>query len=128
MLSSRALQGGQPLYWVWDFLLSQGGMDALLARYPALAKVAKNNIQSGIRQQDLAAWVTLVERVQRGKIRSLPITNKVVDVTDPDFAKIRQLVTTAITPKVASTPTPGATATAKPKPDLTTAQDAKAVC
>ncbi|MBC7638405.1 MAG: LCP family protein, partial [Rhodoferax sp.] len=109
-------------------LLDQANPVQLLARYPALAKVAKNNIQSGIRQQDLAAWVTLVERIQRGKIRSLPTTNKVVDVTDPDFAKIRRLVATAITPKVASTPTPGATATARPKPDLATAQDAKAVC
>lgn len=109
-------------------LLDQANPVQLLARYPALAKVAKNNIQSGIRQQDLAAWVTLVERIQRGKIRSLPITNKVVDVTDPDFAKIRRLVATAITPKVASAPTPGATATARPKPDLATAQDAKAVC
>ena len=109
-------------------LLDQANPVQLLARYPALAKVAKNNIQSGIRQQDLAAWVTLVDRIQRGKIRSLPITNKVVDVTDPDFAKIRRLVATAIMPKVASTPDPGATATARPKPDLATAQDAKAVC
>jgi len=109
-------------------LLDQANPVQLLARYPALAKVAKNNIQSGIRQQDLAAWVTLVDRIQRGKMRSLPITNKVVDVTDPDFAKIRRLVATAIMPKVARTPDPGATATARPKPDLATAQDAKAVC
>lgn len=108
-------------------LLDQANPVQLLARYPALAKVAKNNIQTGIRQQDLGAWVTLVERIQKGKIRSLPITNKVVDVTDPDFAKIRQLVATAIEPKTASS-TPRPSTTAKPKPDVAAAQDASAVC
>ena len=39
----------------------------------------------------------LVERIQKtGTVRSLPLTNKVIDVTDPDFAKVRALVANAI--------------------------------
>lgn len=114
-------------------LLDQANPAQLLARYPALAKVAKNNIQTGIRQQDLAAWVTLVQRIQGGTIRSLPLTNKVINTVNPDFAQIRGLVAKAIGPRVAATPKPRPTMTAStpatpPATDVSSAQDASAVC
>ncbi len=112
-------------------LLDQANPVQLLARYPKLAKVAKNNIQSGIRQQDLAAWVTLVQRVQGGSIRSLPLVRGVIDTVNPDFNQIHTLVAKAIAPRVATTPKPKPTATAtakKPAVDSTQAQDATAVC
>ncbi len=109
-------------------LLDQANPVRLLAKYPALAKVAKTNIQTGIRSQDLGAWVTLVQRVQKARIRSLPLTNKVISTVDPDFDQIHALVQKAIDPPAATpkpTPTPGATS----KPATTgTAQESSAVC
>ncbi len=88
-------------------LVSQVNPVAMLQRYPALARVAKKNIAIDIPQQDLDAWVELVQRIQEGKIRSLPLTDKVVKVADPDYAKIRSLVKNAISDHpVVSKPTP----------------------
>jgi len=110
-------------------LLDQANPAQLISRYPALAKVAKNNIQTGIRQQDLAAWVTLVQRIQHGTVRSLPLTNKVIGTVNPDFAQIRALVAASIAPKRTTTPKPKPTGTAtKPPVDTSQAQDASAVC
>ncbi len=110
-------------------LLDQANPAQLISRYPALAKVAKNNIQTGIRQQDLPAWVTLVQRIQRGTVRSLPLTNKVIGTVNPDFAQIRELVAASIAPKRTTTPKPKPTGTAtKPPVDTSQAQDASAVC
>jgi len=108
-------------------LLDQANPAQLISRYPALAKVAKNNIQTGIRQQDLAAWVTLVQRIQHGTVRSLPLTNKVIGTVNPDFAQIRALVAASIAAKAAPKPKPTGTAT-KPPVDTSKAQDASAVC
>ncbi len=109
-------------------LLDQANPAQLLSRYPELASVAKNNIQTDIRQQDLGAWVVLVERIQKGHIRSLPFTDKVISPADPNFAQIRALVTRAIAP--APTPTPRPSASAKPRPatDASVAQSASSVC
>lgn len=114
-------------------LLDQANPVSLLAKYPALAKVAKENIQTGISSRDLGAWVTLVQRVQKGKIRSLPLTNKVIDTVNPDFGKIHALVQQALDPSAANPKpttgaTPGATAGATPKPATGAAQDSSAVC
>lgn len=114
-------------------LLDQANPAELLTRYPALANVAKNNIQSGIHQQDLPAWVTLVQRIQGGTIRSLPLTNKVINTVNPDFIQIRALVAKAIAPSAQTrpaTPAPSATAPTVPTPTPTVdlAQDASAVC
>lgn len=112
-------------------LLDQANPVSLLAKYPALVKVARDNIQTGIRSQDLPAWVTLVQRVQKGKITSLPLTNKVISTVNPDFDQIHALVQRAIDPPAATpkpTPTPGATATPKSSATTGTAQESTAVC
>lgn len=118
-------------------LLDQANPAQLISRYPALAKVAKNNIQSGIRRQDLAAWVTLVQRIQGGSIRSLPLVKGVINTVNPDFAQIRVLVAgsialpTAATPKPSATPTTSgtpSTAPTKAPVNASQAQDASVVC
>lgn len=96
-------------------ILNQANPVELLRNYPALADVVKENVTIDIPQRELPAWAELVGTLQdKGSIRSLPITNKVVKVADPDFAKIRRLVQSAINPESApkpstSTPTPSVT-------------------
>ena len=112
----------------------------MLEKYPALASVAKNNIQADISQSELPAFVELVQRMQRGSITSLALTNKNTVVGNPDYAKIHQLVQKAIaTPKPAprtprpttpkpTTPTPtprsGSPTTAPATDDLVSIKDA----
>jgi polyisoprenyl-teichoic acid--peptidoglycan teichoic acid transferase len=121
-------------------LLDQTNPVQLLKKYPKLAKVAKNNMSTDVPQQDLEAWVDLVQRIQGGSVRSLPFTNQVISTVDPDFAAIRTMVKDAIAPRTAMpSPTASATASGTPsstattgtgqaKPDLTKAQEFSAVC
>jgi LCP family protein required for cell wall assembly len=104
-------------------LVSQVNPVTMLEKYPALAAVAKNNIQSDISQNELPAFVELVQRIQRGSITSLALTNKNTDVGNPDYGKIHAMVQAAIanprpaSPKPsATTPTPTLTATPTPTP------------
>ncbi|WP_168582470.1 LCP family protein [Gephyromycinifex aptenodytis] len=106
---------------------------SMLEKYPALAKVAKDNVYTDVPPEHLEAWAELVERMQQGTIRSLPFTNKIVNVVDPDYDRIRAIVQDAILddpvegPPPPSDPTtapaapappaaPGATPSAKPSP------------
>jgi LCP family protein required for cell wall assembly len=124
-------------------LLDQTNPVQLLKKYPKLAKVAKNNMSTDVPQQDLDAWVDLVQRIQGGSVRSLPFTNQVISTVNPDFAAIRTMVKDAISAPPTATPSPTATSTAtgtstpsstattgtgQGKPDLTKAQDFSAVC
>lgn len=98
-------------------ILDQANPAELLRNYPSLARVVKDNVSVDIPQSELPAWAALIGTVQEsGSIRSLPITNKVVDVGRPDFAKIRALVRSAITPA------PASTRPATPAPSRTTSQ------
>ena len=104
-------------------LLDQTNPVKLLKKYPALAKVAKNNIQSDVAQHELAAWVDLVQRIQEGSVTSLPLTNQITNVGNPDFAKLHALVQSAIatphpTASHPATPAPG-TPTPTPTPSAT---------
>lgn len=87
----------------------------MLARYPRLAEAVADNLRVDIPAADLPAWAELVLRMKDGRLQSLPITNQVVSVSNPDFVLIRQLVEEALEappPPVASpttTATPGAT-------------------
>jgi LCP family protein required for cell wall assembly len=94
----------------------------MLQRYPALARVAGDNISVDISQDELPAWADLVLRMQKGTIKSLPFTPKNTNVVDPDFAKIRMMVYEAIHPELeTATPTnDGSTATQSPTSDPTT--------
>ena len=92
-------------------LVDQVNPVTMLEKYPALAAVAKNNIQTDIAQDELPAFVELVQRMQKGSITSLALTNKNTNVGNPDYAKIHALVQSAIaTPQ----PAPSHPATATP--------------
>ncbi|MFC7486001.1 LCP family protein [Knoellia sp. CPCC 206453] len=99
-------------------ILNQANPVELLRNYPALAEVVKENVTIDIPGSELPAWAELVGTLQdKGSIRSLPITNKVVKVANPDFDKIRTLVQSAINP--ASAPKPSK---ATPTPSVTPSQ------
>ena len=98
-------------------LVKQINPAKMIERYPQIAKVAKDNIYTNIPQQHLAAWAELATRMQQGEIRSLPFSNKVINVGNPDFALMQQMVQDAIWGVPPSTPSPTATParTATPK-------------
>ncbi len=124
-------------------IVGQANPVKMLKKYPALAAVAKNNIATNIPQQDLPAWVTLIERMQKGTITSLPFTSAVVNTSDPDFPHIQALVAKAIKastkPATSTTATSGtstgtssststAGSTTKPKKTSSTSVDVDNVC
>ncbi len=120
-------------------LVDQVNPVQLLGKYATLASVFKRNIQTDIPQSQLQAWVTLVQRMQKGKITSLPLTNKVIDTVNPDFDAIREYVKVSLNPprKTAKPSTSGtSTATGRPTPtssptttdETGTAQDVSSVC
>ncbi len=120
-------------------LVNQVNPVQLLGKYAQLASVFKKNIQTDIPQAQLQAWVTLVQRMQKGKITSLPLTNQVIDTVNPDFEAIRAYVKTALNPPrrtpTGSTSTGSSTRTASPTTSTTggstdsgTAQDVSTVC
>jgi LCP family protein required for cell wall assembly len=89
----------------------------MLARYPQLADAVADNLRVDIPAADLAAWAQLVLRMKDGRLQSLPITNKVVEVGNPDFVEIRRLVEEAIeSPPPPASPTTAATTPATPSP------------
>jgi polyisoprenyl-teichoic acid--peptidoglycan teichoic acid transferase len=108
--------------------------------FPKIAAAAKNNLSSGIKQEDLQAWVDLSQRIKGASVRSLPFTDQVIaNRTDPDFDQIRRLVTKALKPVAKPTPSPtpsvsaSASSTVKKKAkkkliDPSKAQDIKDVC
>lgn len=110
-------------------LLDQSNPVKMLANYGRLAEVFKNNVDVDIPQSDLEAWVTLVQRIQSGTISSLPITDQVVNVGNPDYAKIRSLVKQAIAADSTAKPTPttsapsAKTTTKTPSPSTSTTED-----
>jgi len=121
-------------------LLEQADPVRMLARYPAIAKAAQDNVSSDIPTDELPAWVDLVERIQDGgSIRSLPLTANVVNSANPDFTRIRSLVKKALkppkstkspsaSPSASSTPSPAATSEAFPTSDPTDGQPLDVTC
>ncbi|MGL4174251.1 MAG: LCP family protein [Actinomycetota bacterium] len=100
-------------------LIEQANPVKLLSQYPELAKALTNNISTDISQDQLKAWVTLILRMQEGKISSLPLTNKVINTVNPDYPAIREYITEAVTPQPAST-------TPAPSPSTTSADESSA--
>ncbi|MFV0461661.1 MAG: LCP family protein [Nostocoides sp.] len=88
-------------------LINQSNPVSLLANYGQLAAVFKHNVDVDIPASDLSAWSELAQRIQQGSIKSLPVTNQVVNTGRPDYDKIRTLIDEAINP-------PPKTATAPP--------------
>lgn len=95
-------------------MIHQSNPISLLANYGQLAAVFKHNVDIDIPASDLPAWADLAQRIQSGTIKSLPITNQVVNTDHPDYEKIRRLVKAAITPKPTPTTTSSGTGTSTP--------------
>ena len=92
-------------------IVEQVNPSEMVAQYPKIAKIAKDNIYTDIPAQNLPAFVELVERVQKSKITSVALTQaQGVYSGDPDYSLIRKLVKKGIAaPKPASTPSPSST-------------------
>lgn len=98
---------------------------SMLEQYPALAKVAKDNVYTDVPPEHLEAWAELVKRMQDGTIRSLPFTNTIVNVVDPDYDRIRAIVQDSILEDpVEGPPAPAGAAT--PADPATAPQEAPA--
>jgi LCP family protein required for cell wall assembly len=103
---------------------------AMLAEYPELARIAKDNIYTDIAAASLPAFVELVQRVQGARINSVTLTRADrIDGLDPDYDRIRELVqdgiaapepTASASPTTGSTSTPTRTKTRTPTPSPTT--------
>ena len=87
-------------------ILDQVNPTTMLAQYPQLAQVAKENISTDIGIDDLPAWVDLVQRVQKGSITSLAFTDENINTVRPNFDRMRELVQAAINPPTPPTSTP----------------------
>lgn len=105
-------------------ILDQVNPTTMLAQYPQLADVAKNNITTDVKVSDLPSWVELVQKIQKGSITSIAFTEDVINPNNPNFTKIRELVQQAIAepaPAATTTPTaPSSTATSTPPTSTTT--------
>jgi polyisoprenyl-teichoic acid--peptidoglycan teichoic acid transferase len=115
---------------VVEAIVEQVNPAEMVGRYPQLARIARDNIFTDIPAQSLPAFVELVERAQRSAVNSVTLTAEDgVESWDPDYAKIRKLVTKGIAkpkpkPAPSATTTPGddpssATTTAKATPSPT---------
>ncbi len=123
-------------------IVSQVNPVSMIEKYPALAKVLKENLQTDVPQQELKAFVTLVERMQKGTMTSLAFTNTNTNTVHPDFAKMHRMVRKAIHPPqpkkhkqqagTGKQKNPGAKHTTKPTPTKTSegdsAVDVNAAC
>jgi len=92
-------------------ILDQVNPVLMLAKYPEIARVAKDNIKTDVAAEDLPAWVELVQRMKRGTISSLTFTSRNISPANPDFAEIRTMIRTALTPVPSATVTPSTATT-----------------
>ena len=81
-------------------VVGQVSATAMLAKYADIARIARENIYTDIPAANLAAFVELVERIQKsGKFVSVGIDpSHGINPGHPDYEQIRALVTKAITP------------------------------
>ena len=107
-------------------LIGQVNVGTMLSKYPALAQVAKDNVQTDIPPTDLPAWAELVTRVKGATISSLAFTPDNINPGNPSFVAIRRMVREAIDPSLvvppSTTSTPSTTTktpTKKPTPTST---------
>lgn len=112
--------------------------------FPSIAAAAKDNIITDIPTSDLGAWVQLTQKVKKASVKSLPFTDRVINTSSPDIAKMRRLVQEALkaqsatpTAKPSAAATPSASPSTKPSTrpspsaspvDESTAQDVTQVC
>jgi hypothetical protein len=106
-------------------VVGQVSATAMLAKYAEIARIARENIYTDIPAANLAAFVELIERIQKsGKFVSVGIDpSHGIHPGNPDYEQIRALVTKAIAPPEPkpshtsaepSTTEPGSTSSPRP--------------
>ena len=93
-------------------MVAQVNPGKLFSKYTELAGIVRDNIWMDIAPDHLPAFVELLERVQKAKLSSLPLTPSMeVYAGNPDYELVRKLVQKAIDPpKKKSKPKPTTTA------------------
>jgi LCP family protein required for cell wall assembly len=100
-------------------VVNQVNPTAMLGKYADLARIAKENIYTDIPSSHLAAYVTLIERVQNAQITSVALDPAHgINPGDPNFSKIRADVNKALH-RAASKPSAPTTATPTSTPTTT---------
>lgn len=79
----------------------------LLANFSKVADSTADALQTDIPRQQLPDLVKLAFQVKSRPIESLPFTPPLIDVTEPDIAKIHGLVQAALVPPPPASPAPG---------------------
>jgi LCP family protein required for cell wall assembly len=87
-------------------ILDQVNPVNMLQKYPALARVVRDNVSTDIAADDLPAWMELVRRVQGSSIRSLAFTTDNISPGNPNFKAIRAMIQDALDPAAAATASP----------------------
>lgn len=98
-------------------LARQVNPSTLLTKLPAILRVAEKNIATDIDLSQLELWSELANRVQKGKIRSLPFTYKIFDNTNPNYQWVHAYVAHAIDPD--ANPQPATDGRGQPWPTVT---------
>jgi LCP family protein required for cell wall assembly len=110
----------------------QADPKAVALNFDKIARAARDNISTDISVQDLNAWVTLALRVKRAHVRSLPLTDAVINTVKPDIPKIHRLVKRALETAETGTPVPTPSASksgsGKSSTDQGTPVDVNEVC
>ncbi len=86
-------------------LIDQVNPWMMAERFPQIAKVVQDNVYTDIPSEHLPAWAELVTIMQKGTIRSLSFSNQLINVSQPDFPHIRDMVQAAIASQPLPTPT-----------------------
>ena len=91
-------------------LVSQTDPFQMVTKFTGIMEAAGQNIRLDVPQDELPAFAELVDRMKSGNSRTVNVTDSVKHY-NPDFAKIRSMVKTAInTPHDPKAPKAGATA------------------
>lgn len=104
-------------------VVQQADPTRLALAFPRLAASAQANVTTDVRQRELDAWVELAFRVKEAEIRSLPLTNEVIDPGSPNYPRIRALVQQAIHPPPLPEPPADAPADADADADVTETEE-----
>lgn len=86
-------------------VINQVDPQTMLERFPQIAQAVNEHVYTDVPQEHLPAWAELVDRIQTGNITSLSLNNKLINVTDPDYQHIHQMVQASIFGQPLPTPT-----------------------
>jgi LCP family protein required for cell wall assembly len=78
-------------------LARQVDAGTVAARLPALIGALRGDVLTSVTLSDLPRWVALLQRIRSGRIRTLVLTDQVINPVHPDVPLIRQLVRSGVT-------------------------------